>query len=310
MRARTSPQSQRCFTLANISLQAGCADLGPRTPLCRRGPQGTHTRLSIALRAPSPWQHSGEIKQQGLRLLRARRCATATRPMEPSTTSSPGLNGTLRLCQEPRRHHGSRHFEARAWQQLCAALAAVPTLSHGKRGDGAGGHGSLVAVGNKDTQPAAIWTDSLIPPSLRTPHARCPPRNSRLPMLLPVLTRGGGHQGTPAWLGDPWGRRGRRRQEMLPLPQHMRGHLKSSSSTVKSSQEQKLLLPCLPALHRAEPSTTHPTQHHQRDERTGAFGCLQHPQPLSFFGQKARETLWQLREAAVPPGTVPAPQAG
>lgn len=65
--------------------------------------------------------------------------------------------------------------------------------------------------------------------------------------------------GDASLAGQSPGQKGKTQARDASLPQHTRDHLKSSSSTVKSSQEQKLLLPHPPALHRAEPSTTHRT---------------------------------------------------
>lgn len=66
----------------------------------------------------------------------------------------------------------------------------------------------------------------------------------------------------PTRLGDPQGQKGKAMQAGDGLVVSARGekHLKSCSSAVKSSQEQKLPLPRLPALQQAEPSTTHCTK--------------------------------------------------
>lgn len=67
----------------------------------------------------------------------------------------------------------------------------------------------------------------------------------------------------PIRLGDPQGQKGKTTQDGDGLAASARGekHLKSSSRAVKSSQEQKLPLPHLPALQRAEPSTIHHAKH-------------------------------------------------
>lgn len=202
------------------------------------------------------------------------------------------------------------HFKARAQQWPSATLGVdintfatvlplrpqpaafgSPGPSHSTGGDRAGiqGDGSLTAgrataVGNKDTQPAANWTDSLIALSLRTSQACCPPQEQpaahHFCLHPPVGGRGwaaqeGGWQGTPVRLDDPLEQKGKTLAgDVLAVSAHREEHLKNSSSAVKSSQKQKLLLPFLPAPHQAEPSTIHPTKHHQCDEHMAASSSL------------------------------------
>lgn len=109
------------------------------------------------------------------------------------------------------------------------------------------------------------------------------PGTASCPPFLPASTRGGrgwaaregGWQGTPVRLDDPLEQKGKTLAgDALAVSAHREEHLKNSSSAVKSSQKQKLLLPCLPAPHQAEPSTIHPTKHHQCDEHMVASSSL------------------------------------
>lgn len=190
--ARTSPQRQhQGFILALSALQAGCPDLRPCPALpCR--PRGTRTRLRIAPRAPGVGQPTGE---QGPRFPRALHCATATRPTEPPTGAGarhhppalPGAKQAPRVQADQTRAQpwpgvtlGHRHCCpcTAPWLAVLGDLGA----SHSASGNGTS------ALGNKDTRPAADWTDSLILPAPRPPRARCPPQQlaAACPCLRPL----------------------------------------------------------------------------------------------------------------------------
>lgn len=146
----------------------------------------------------------------------------------------PELAGTLQLCQEPSRHCKSRQFKARAQQRPSANLGAdtstftaVPALSPQLRGS--------------VRQPPCIpqhkwrqnWSNScweqghaasskldrlfLIPSSLRTSYACCPPQEQPAAHVSACVcswgqrgwtAREGRWQGTPIRLGDPPGAEG------------------------------------------------------------------------------------------------------
>lgn len=232
--ARTSPQSQhQGFIAAPSALQAGCPDLRPCPALPWR-PQGTRTQLSVALRAPSAGQPTGE---QGSRSPRALHRAMATRPTEPPMRAGarqhpsalPGAKWAPRVQADQTRAQ-PRLSVTLGHRNCCPCTMPQPAalgdldVSHGASGNGTSARGDAraTALGNKDRRQAANWTDSLILLTPRTPCARCPPQKlaAACPCLGPLRGRGwavweGWGQGTPVRLCDPWDGRRRRVQEML-----------------------------------------------------------------------------------------------